>query len=307
LRTERTRKGTQDWVFRKLNPESLLDLSCPPRIFRFHPQLKTDICLTYRAVQIVQSSIAWKYGLCIWLEFDLSLMEWLDWEYTQMDTLGAQLWDTRQVILQIYGWASYHLLNNSSNWRDHEWDPIFTELVQHRLRVLDGPRRGCIIEPASISTQEIITLVRHSVPIHYQWPVRGGFPPLEGWIPPTAAAASFDPYSFSRTYDFAAYKQAVGEYDNTSKDRAILGRSSAASLSTEYHRRPRPPIYSLPNPIAKPGKAVKKWPMWYFVCNRVGGELTEVSEATMMRRWWKIIFIQDLVCTPLIIVATVVI
>ena len=108
-------------------------------------------------------------------------------------------------------------------------------------------------------------------------------PPLGGWIEPTPQAACFNPYSFSRAYDFAAYKKAGGPYNSNATDRAILGSKSASELSAEYHRHPRP-LYELPvlPPGAEKKKKGKKAPMHFFVREFVGGELTEVTKGVML-------------------------
>jgi hypothetical protein len=48
----------------------------------------------------------------------------------------------------------------------------------------------------------------------------------------------FDPYSFKRIYDYATYKQAGGQYDNSAWDHSILDCSSASQLFAAYHWHP---------------------------------------------------------------------
>ena len=202
-------------------------------------------------------------------ELDFSSVDWLDGTYMETALLASKVWDARRSVLELYSWASYQLLRDSCTWRDREWDKCFVELVEHRLCFLAAPRRGCIIDPASISTDEVIALMRDSVSVHYQWRYRNGIPPINGWFTPTPAASRFDPYEFDRAYDYAAFKQAGGQYNNT-MERAILGRPSAIELSESYHKHPRKRLFDLPTPEdPKPGG--KKAKMLFFHARKCRG------------------------------------
>jgi hypothetical protein len=272
--------GSQGWVFRKLNPNLSVDPPSPPGLFCLQPKLKSDILLTYRALQLIISAVTQMYKLRMPPQLELLPVEWVDEEYSQVTSLNARIWDARRAVLQVYGWISFQLYRDSPDWRNRDWDTSFNDLVQ-LLGFLNAPKRGAIVDPFSIPTSDIITLVRHDIPVHYKWRGLGDVPPLGGWIEPTPQAARFNPYSFSRAYDFAAYKKAGGPYNSSATNRAILGSKSAGELSAAYHRHPRP-LYELPvPPPSAEKKKVKKAPMRFFVREFVGGELTEVTKGVM--------------------------
>jgi hypothetical protein len=154
------------------------------------------------------------------------------------------------------------------------------ELVK-KLHILDVPRRGCIIDPALSPPTEVVTLVRHNVPVHYEWKSRSSGIVQGGWLPPSAEALRFDPYAFGNTHDYAAFLQAGGEYNNTAMDRSILGRKSATELCEQYFSSKRMILYDLPpRPSPKKGSSGKRKAR-YFVREYVGGRLTEISKNAM--------------------------
>jgi hypothetical protein len=67
----------------------------------------------------------------------------------------------------------------------------------------------------SISLGDIEALVQDDILVHYQWYDRDGEFLLQGWLEPRGEVVQFDPYSFKRIYDYATYKQAGGQYDNS--------------------------------------------------------------------------------------------
>ena len=278
LKDEWLREGTHGWVFRKLNHDRLVDPSSSSGHFRIHPELKSKVQLTYRAIQLICDAVNQLYVPAHIVD-GLPQIDWVNEEYAQMTYLLSKIWDVRRSILEHYGWVSYHLLCDSRPWRERKWNEHVVDLVDNRLRFMIAPKRGCIIDPGSISTIEVITLVRHDVPIHYQWKPQSGSIPVDAWTSPSAAAARFDPYQFKHAYDFGAYKQAGGEYTNGAKDRAILGRSSAILLSAEYLRHPRKRLYDLPKPANPESKTKEK--LRCFVRTSVGGELAEINKQAL--------------------------
>ena len=212
--------GAQGWVFRKLTPDLQSEESNRPPLRRVHHQLKTNIRLTYRAACLVGGAIKRMYGISIPAVLNLGSLEWIDGEY-EMASLHAMVWDARRKVLELYGWMSYVLKRDSQEWSNHGWEDTVSKLM-NMLGFLRAPRRGCIIRPASTTVDDVLTLVRHNVPIHYQWSARNGIPVLGGWIEPTGHAARFDPFTF-RTYDYAAYLQAGSKYNDSALDRSILG------------------------------------------------------------------------------------
>jgi hypothetical protein len=207
-------------------------------------------------------------------------LEWMEEDHTEETTLNGKVWAARRVLLELYGWASYHLLRDPHDWCEHGWDDGFVDLVKS-LRILIVPRRGCIIDPSSTAPAEVATLVRHSVPVHYQWKGQNGEMVIGGWIEPTGAGAQFNPYAFSEAYDYAAFLEAGGHYNKSAMERSKLGRSSANELYKQFIRtkRNRKPIYNLPPPPQKKGAGKPR--MRYFVREFVGGELTEISKQAM--------------------------
>jgi hypothetical protein len=123
--------------------------------------------------------------------------------------------------------------------------------------------------------EEIITLVRCDVPVHYQWKPQDGSILVDPWTSPSPAAACFDSYQFQCTYDYGTYKQAGGKYNNGAKDRVILGCTNAVSLSEQYLWHPLKRLFDLPTPGGKNAK------LRCFVREHVGGELTEVSKKVL--------------------------
>jgi hypothetical protein len=200
-------------------------------------------------------------------------------DHVEETALNARVWDTRRVVLELYGWASYHLLRDPHDWCEHGWDDGFVDLVKN-LRILIVPRRGCIIHPSSIAPAEVATLVRHSVPVHYQWKGQNSEMVIGGWIEPTGAGAQFDPYAFPQAYDYGAFLEAGGDYNKSAMDRSKLGCSSANKLYRQFIRtkRNRKPIYNL---LPPPQKCVGRSRMRYFVREFVGGQLTEISKQAM--------------------------
>jgi hypothetical protein len=209
---------------------------------------------------------------------DLAL-EWMDEDYTEEAILNARVWDVRRVVLELYGWASYHLYRDPQDWCERCWDDGFVELVK-KLHILDVPRRGCIINPVLTPSAEVVTLVRHNVPVHYEWKSRLSGLVQGGWLPPSAEALRFDPYAFGNTHDYAAFLQAGGEYNNTAMDRSILGHKSANELCEQYFSSKRTILYDLPRPPPKKGSSGKRKAR-YFVREYVGGRLTEISKNAM--------------------------
>jgi hypothetical protein len=200
--------------------------------------------------------------------------------YQDVASLRVALWDFRRAALEFYGWVSFVLHTDRQGWRRHKWDRHFVSFIS-RSNFLVAPKRGCIVSP-SISLGDIEVLVQDDVPVHYQWRNRDGELPIGGWLEPRGEAARFDPYSFKRIYDYAAYKQAGGQYDNSARDRSILGRSSASQLSAEYHRWPRPPMFQLPPLPPSKGKG-KKAALRCFARDYPGAEITEITKAALGR------------------------
>lgn len=132
---------------------------------------------------------------------------------------GSMECASRHVVLDLYGWASYHLPHDTG-WAHRPWDDKFLTLMQ-KMTFVSAPKKGAVINPTSVSLALVITLVRHDVPVHYQWRARNGVPPVYPWRNPVGQACYFDPYLF-RCYDWAAFKQA-GIYSHNALDRAILG------------------------------------------------------------------------------------
>jgi len=145
---------------------------------------------------------------------------------------------------------------------------------------LSAPRRGVIIDPTTIIPQEVFYLVWNNFPVHYQWKPRGATL-VDRWIDPTpdSSASRFDPYEFSRAYDFAAYIIAGGEHTNGAKERAILGRGSASSLAREYLDLPEKCLFDLLL-LQNTGK---KSQLCCFIRESAGEELTEISRQTFTR------------------------
>lgn len=279
LRDDWVREGTQAWVFR-LNPDKLCDPSTASPFLQIHPSLKADVNLIFRATQFICNVVMRVYNLSTptHLTNGLRQADWVDGEYTQIASLSSKLWDVRRSILECYGWVSYHLLRDPQPWRNREWDGGFVDLMDNVLRFLCAPKRGCIINPASISTEEVASLVRHDVPIHYQWKPRVYSLLVDAWPTPSPAAARFDPYEFPRVYEYGAYKAAGGPFNNSAMDRAILGRGDYLDLSQQYLRHP--PKRDLPEP-ANPGPGGKKAKLRFFAREQVGGVLTEITKKVM--------------------------
>lgn len=288
LKDEWVREGTQGWLFRKLNPGKVFDPTCTSGKFRIHPNLKTNVRLTYRAVQFICNTVNQVYSQHMPDEVTENLPDvvWVDDEYEEETSLLAMVWNARRALLELYGWCSFTLLQASEPWRERNWDKSFIELVQGRLRFLSAPRRGCIIDPLSTQPLELLTLVRDQIPIHYQWKPRGGLgdPVVDewSWSNITKIAACFDPYEFKCCYDFAAYTKAGGKYTNNSLDRAILGRSSALELAEEYLQHPPKRLIELPT-LKEPGRGGRKAALRHFVRERVGEELTEITKQAFTR------------------------
>lgn len=280
LRGDWVREGTQAWVFRKLNPDELCDPSTASPFLRVHPSLKVDANLIFRATQFICNAIMQMYNLTMptHLTNGLRQADWVDGEYTQIVSLSSKLWDVRRSILECYGWVSYHLLRSSQPWRSREWDGGFVDLMDNILRFLCAPKRGCIINPASISTEEVASLVRHDVPIHYQWKPRVDSLLVDAWPTPSPAAARFDPYKFPHVCDYGAFKTAGGPFNNSAMDKAILGRGDCLDSSQQYLRHP--PKRDLPEP-ADPGPGGKKAKLRFFAREQVGGVLTEITKKVM--------------------------
>lgn len=165
-----------------------------------------------------------------------------------MASVNTAVWNARRAVLELYGWITYHLCHDS-DWHNRDWDGGVRELVSHWMRFLDTSRRGCIIDPASTSLDHVITLVRHQVPIHYQWPAKDTSPILGGWQL-TPAASCFNPYNFKRAHDHAAFLQVGGIYNSIALDQSILGRNKTTTLSAKFHAHPRPRRFSLPAPLS---------------------------------------------------------
>jgi hypothetical protein len=278
LKDEWLREGTQGWVFRKLIPEKIHDVSAPAGLILLHPQLKTQVQLTYRAVQLVYNAVNTMYQLYLPGDVELLPLDWVNNEFKTLSSLLSTLWDARRALLELFGWVIYHLVRDSDGWRKRKWEESFIDLVDKRLCFLSAPRRGCIINPTSISTHEVITLVRHEVPVHYQWKPRSNALIVDVWPEPSLSAARFDPYEFRRAHDYAAFTLAGGKYDNQAMNKSILGRSSAMSLSDEYLRHPHVSLFELPTPKDPGPGPPKKQKLRCFVRETVGGVLTEVSK-----------------------------
>lgn len=278
LRSDSLRDGTHSWVFRKLSEDSQLDPSRPSSLLRLHPQLKKNILLTFRAARYIYTSVINMYGFKLDTKIPVDpTMGWMDEDYREETTLNSRLWDHRRMVLELYGWASYHLLRDSQDWTQRNWDDGFVGLVQN-LRILTAPRRGCIIDPLSTQLAEVVTMVRHGVPVHYQWKGRNSGMVVGGWVEPTGEAAQFDPYTFEHAYDYAAFMQAGGDYDNTAMNRCILGRPSANALYREFILTKHVALFRLPSP---PEGKVKKNKTRYFAREFVGGRLTEITKQAM--------------------------
>jgi hypothetical protein len=274
------RHGAQGWVFSTLSPENQSEASDGSPSFCLHRQLKTNIQLTFQAIHLVGRAVENMYGMSIPTSLHLGSMEWINGEY-EMASLNAIVWDARRKVLELYGWLSYVLKCDSQGWSERNWDDTFFKLI-NILCFLQAPRRGCIIEPALSTVDDIITLVRHDVPIHYQWRAQNGVPVLGGWIEPIGHAALFNPYAF-RTYDYAAYLEAGGKYNDSALERSALGRDGAAGLASSFYSSKKYlRLYELPKPPAsKVGK--KKGPLRCFVRDHVGGVLTEIDNKLLSR------------------------
>ena len=270
------REGTQGWVFRKLHPTKFVDPSTTSPSLRIHPTLKSDIQLTFRVIQLICNDVVQVYHRPIptHLMDGLRTMAWLNDDYVETSSLLSVLWDARRCLLECYGWVSYRLFRDSQPWRERKWGDHFVNLVDKILRFLTAPKRGCIIDPASISTEEVVALVQDEVPIHYQWKARSDSSLVDAWATPSPAASRFDPYEFQRVYDRAAYIVAGGPFNNSAKDRAVLGRAEAGQLAVTYLRQP--PRRELPEP-ADPGTGGKA-KLRFFAREHVGDELIEISK-----------------------------
>jgi hypothetical protein len=283
LRDEWVREGSQGWVFLQLNPNKLFDPSSATGHFQIHPELKTHVPLTYRAIQLICDAVNQIYQLRVpAFVTDLPQINWVNEEYADLESLSLKVWDARRALLELYGWVSYHLHRDLQPWRSRNWDEHFVDLVHNRLCFLTAPKRGCIIDPASISTEEVIKLVRDDVPIHYQWKPLQSPLLVDLWPDPSPAAARFDPHKFPIAYNYAAYQQAGGEYNESAKERAILGTSSAMGLGEVYLRHPRARLFDLPIPKDHK-RGAKKDKIRFFVRDHVGAELTEISKNAMTR------------------------
>jgi hypothetical protein len=273
------REGTQGWVFRKLHPTKFVDPSTTSPSLRIHPTLKSDIQLTFRVIQLICNDVVQVYHRPIptHLMDGLRTIAWLNDDYVETSSLLSVLWDARRCLLECYGWVSYRLFRDSQPWRERKWGDHFVNLVDKILRFLTAPKRGCIIDPASISTEEVVALVQDEVPIHYQWKARSDSSLVDAWATPSPAASRFDPYEFQRVYDRAAYIVAGGPFNNSAKDRAVLGRAEAGQLAVTYLRQP--PRRELPEP-ADPGTGGKA-KLRFFAREHVGDELIEISKKIM--------------------------
>jgi len=184
------------------------------------------------------------------------------------------------MVLELYGWASYHLLHDSLDWRECGWDGGFVELVEN-LRILTTPQQGCIMDPCTTPPpSEVVSMVRHCIPVHYLWKIRNGAPPIGGWIKPTGEAAQFNPYAFEHAYDYMAFRQAGGDYNNTAMDCSKLGHSSANKLYAHFHHSLKhKQMFDL---LPPEGMVSGKKKMHYFVQEFAGGELTKINKQAMM-------------------------
>lgn len=273
VRNDWVQCGTQGWLFERHDPSRFLSKYSVPGRLQISEDRRKNIELTYRAIGLLCLNISHMYELDISPDLHPPPVQWINEEYRDEASICARVWDARRSILELYGWISYHLLCDSSPWRERAWKPAFCELLLNRLKLLLVPRRGVIIDPSAAPQDYVIKLVQDGIPIHYQWVPRGCIvrdPIIYG-----DAAARFDPYEFSCTHDYAAYRQAGGEYNNQAMDRSKLGSNNAAALSVAYARG-KNRLFTLPGEVGR-----KKKKMQFFVYDRDSAEYIEISKAAM--------------------------
>lgn len=189
---------------------------------------------------------------------------WLEQEFRALPSLAAKFWDSRRAVLERLGFLTYQLIRHDAKlFHPRVWPKDFTEEVE-KLVILSGPRRGLIVRVEEIQLSELELYIRDQVPIHYQWSFTSS---------KVKATDPFNPNSF-RTYDWAAYLQAGGEYAKDGKERSVLGTDSALALSRAV--RLRRSLFDLPEPPRfRPGmhKAKRR----VFCRSKEGSPLTEIT------------------------------
>lgn len=174
------RSGNQAWVFGKLSADQIGGQcgSLSPA-WCLHAELQMDIKLTFGVLCVLCISLKDMYGSTPPSHEDLALDQ-LDMQFIDVSTMLNKVWDVRRAALELYGWMLYQLHRDPHGWRVRSWTDLhpgcdLPELV-HLMHFLDAQKRGCVIDPRSFGSNDLATLVRDGVPVHYQWPIRGTFP-----------------------------------------------------------------------------------------------------------------------------------
>lgn len=89
---------------------------------------KKNIQLTYHPVKFLCITISQMYELQEPSELYPPDVKWVHEECAEERIICARVWEARRSILDLYGWASYHLHRDLCPWHERDWRPGFVTL-----------------------------------------------------------------------------------------------------------------------------------------------------------------------------------
>ncbi|KAG2354420.1 hypothetical protein BDR07DRAFT_1494635 [Suillus spraguei] len=94
-------------------------------------------------------------------------LRWLEDAFTTEEALASKVAEARYHILEQYGFIAFHI-KKRPDWMTRPELSTVKDLIIH-ADLAECRYRGCIGDFKTLEFEELVMLIEHRVPIHYQW------------------------------------------------------------------------------------------------------------------------------------------